>query len=135
MRGKLIIALLLVSPEMANAQFFVTDAMRARVGRMLNVIESADSNKDKFTTQSEFRVVREAQARRFLNADRTVNLLALESDASVRNRQKKQMDTNGDGKVSVTEFGNFLPRAWREADGNNDNRISAAELKAARSAL
>jgi hypothetical protein len=70
-----------------------------------------------------------------LNGDQSVNLAALESDASARKRQKKQMDTNGDGKVSVTDFGNFLPRAWREADGNNDNRISSAEINAARASL
>jgi hypothetical protein len=60
---------------------------------------------------------------------------ALESDASARKRQKSKMDTNRDGKISITEFANFLPRVWQDADGNNDNRISAAELKAARSAL
>jgi hypothetical protein len=133
--GKLIILLLLLVPEMAGAQIFGSAATRARANRMLNAIEAADANRDKITTRAEFKVAREMLARKALNGDQSVNLAALESDASARTRQKSKMDTNRDGKISITEFANFLPRVWQDADDNNDNRISAAELKAARSAL
>jgi hypothetical protein len=134
-RGPLIMLLLLLVPQLASAQVFGGAAARARANRMINFIEAADRNRDRVTTLAEFRSAREAQARRYLNADQTVNMTMAERDPTARQRQRRQMDTNRNGLVSVSEFANFLPRTWREADGDNDNRLTAAELDLARSNL
>jgi hypothetical protein len=119
----IILAAAIASP--ASAQGFDP----ARVKQVLDVIESADSNRDGKTTSAEFRAAREAQFKKSAGKDSHLDLATVAKTAEMKEKLLDELDANDDGKISQAEYVNNKPRIWGRIDKDGDDAISATELK------
>lgn len=124
---------LFLSAASAHAQF------RPAPGQ---IFDTSDANSDGKITRDEFRAGR---AKTFGKLDRNSDGFVDEKDTPRRLRARqqddermaalrKELDTDGDGRVSRAEFDNGPMPAFERADANNDGELDADEIAAAKAA-
>lgn len=108
--------------------------------RIIQQLEKADANKDGSVSRAEFTAFRETQ---FTRMDRNKDGVVTASDIPRRAAKRmpeglsidqlvKQLDANGDGKISQQEFVTGPTPAFDRVDANQDSVVTKAELDAAR---
>lgn len=124
----LICAAAILSCTAAEAQ------TRSNAGRFL---EGADANHDGTITRAEFIALRTELFERWDRdgdgyADAPRRRLAARSVSRPGAGLREQLDADGDGRVSRSEFVDGPTRAFDRADGNHDGRLDRDEIAAQR---
>lgn len=111
--------------------------------RLIEQIEKADANGDGAVSRSEFTAYRTTQ---FSRLDRNSDGFITDGDIPgfVQKRLppdmsydslKTRFDTNGDGKISKTEYVNGPTTAFDRVDANGDDLVTRAEIDQARAMI
>jgi hypothetical protein len=87
---------------------------------------AADYDGDGRISREEFR---NQAARAAFAADKNKNGMIDEGEANLTAEQRKKLDTNGDGKVSVEELQAGQMAGFDELDKNGDGFLDADEMK------
>lgn len=106
------------------------------------IFDGADANQDGVITRDE---LRSARAANFARLDRNGDGFIDDSDAPRRLRARRdagdrlsqlrsQFDTDGDGRVSQSEFSSGPTLAFDRADANGDGQLSGDEVAVAKAA-
>jgi hypothetical protein len=106
------------------------------------IFDTSDANSDGKITRDEFRG---ARAKTFGKLDRNSDGFVDEKDKPRRLRARqqddermaalrKELDTDGDGRVSRAEFDSGPMPAFERADANKDGELDADEIAAAKAA-
>ena len=110
---------------------------QTQVSGMEYLFDRADLNGDGVISRDEFLQVR-ADAFADFDTDHSGSLSQAELSAALNSDRAKRfvalafskIDTNGDGKVSHSEWNNNPPRIFDRADSNGDNNLTSDELSA-----
>lgn len=110
-------------------------------GAMIDQMAKADVNQDGFVTRGELLSARAANFTRFdRNGDGALSdndiptFLQRTSMGAQFGTMRGQFDANRDGKVTRDEFVNGPTPVFDAADTNKDNRLTRAEIDAAKAA-
>jgi Ca2+-binding EF-hand superfamily protein len=107
------------------------------------MLESADTNKDGYVSRDEFLA---ARAGNFDKLDRNHDGFIDQQDVPERLRKRKQtndritqlraeFDTDGDGRISRSEYAKGPTTLFDRADTDHDGKLSTQEIAAVKSAL
>lgn len=129
----IIICTLTLLPMAVIAQPQRSQLEQAKV--TLDELEAGDTDKDGFTSIEEVKIVRTREFGVLAAGQSEIDPANFPASPQVQARMLSNMDKDGNGKLSETEFVNGRPPIWNRLDQDGDNRISREEINDARAML
>jgi hypothetical protein len=128
-----ILCFLALLPISAIAQ--MQPAQLAQFKMTLDQLEQGDTDKNGSTSLEEVKVIRTKEFATLAAGKAEIDPETLQAPPQMRAMMLSNMDKDGNGKLSETEFVNGLPPIWSRLDQNGDNQISQQEIGGARAML
>jgi hypothetical protein len=126
MRKIVAIAILATITSPSYAQ--ISPSQLQQLKMTLDQLDAGDTDKDGFTTIDEVKVVRSREFATLSAGKGEIDPETLPTPPQVRAMMLKNMDKDGNGRLSEAEFVNGLPPVWGRLDQDGDNRISRQEI-------
>jgi hypothetical protein len=98
----------------------------------LKQMVEGDANADGYVTTAEVKTIREKEFVVLSRNGSEIDPETMPAPPRIKAMMLRNMDKDGDGKLSKVEFVNGLPPIWSRMDTNGDNRISRSEVAAMR---